>query len=324
MFWLKRICLTVLAVVLIVPLAFFGFAMMRESQTLDQALPTVGRLVETVEGRIFVLDEGPEDGPVLLFAHGTAAWSGLWQPVLEAAAEGGFRAIAYDLPPFGYSDRDPQARYGRVDQAARIAVLVDAMEIRPILVAHSFGAGPGVEAVMRRPNLFAGLVVVDGAIGPGADTEATLPLPLRLPVLRRVIVSSTLTNPLLTRRGLAMLVQNRDAATSERARLLQAPMRRQGTTAAYADWLPTLLAPSTDAFSMQRENYATLTLPVAYIWGAEDTVTPLEQGRELADLTPGAELFILSDVGHIPQIEAPEEFLDVLFSATRAMTSEHR
>ena len=48
------------------------------------------------------------------------------------------------------------------------------------------------------------------------------------------------------------------------------------------------------------------------IWGEQDTVTPLDQGRRAVALVPGAELITLPDVGHIPQIEAPNAFLDAL------------
>ena len=77
-------------------------AVLRETQTAAQVAPSEGRFVDTAQGRIFVLEQGPADGVPVLLAHGTGAWAGLWQPVLEALAEKGYRAIAFDLPPFGF------------------------------------------------------------------------------------------------------------------------------------------------------------------------------------------------------------------------------
>jgi pimeloyl-ACP methyl ester carboxylesterase len=253
---------------------------------------------------VFIWEEGPPDGPVLLFAHGTAAWSGLWRPVLEEMGSAGWRAVAFDMPPFGFSERAVDGVYSRQAQAARLLALIDAMEIRPILVAHSVGAGPGVEAVMTRPDAFAGLVVVDGAIGLGGHrAETTLSLPLRYRPIREAITAASMTNPLLTKRFLRGLIHVKEAATDEIVDVLTRPLSRAGTTRAYADWVPSLLVPPRNALSTRPESYQALTLPVAYIWGAEDTVTPLAQGEELAALTPGAELVVLPGIGHIPQIE---------------------
>ncbi len=292
----------------------------RESASVDDILPAGGRLVETAAGRVFVLEEGPADGPVLLFAHGTAAWSGLWAPVLQAMGAQGWRAVAFDQPPFGYSERAADGDYSRQAQAERILALVEAMEARPVLVAHSVGAGPGVEAVMLNSDAFAGLIVVDGALGLGLQAEdARLPLPLRSAVLAEAVTALTMTNPLLTRTFLRGFVHQKAAATDARVALLQAPFTRQGTTRAYALWLPSLLVPRREALSTQPINYAALKLPVAYIWGEQDSVTPLHQGRRLAEITPGARLFTLPGVGHIPQIEDEAAFLLVLAEALRSI-----
>jgi pimeloyl-ACP methyl ester carboxylesterase len=58
-------------------------------------------------------------------------------------------------------------------------------------------------------------------------------------------------------------------------------------------------------------------LPLAVIWGDRDTITPLDQGRRLASLAPGATLDVLPGVGHIPQIEDPRAFQEALLRVLR-------
>lgn len=303
-----------LALLILVALIIVGFrlaASWRETGSVAELRPADGRLVATEAGQLHVIDLGPRDGPALLFLHGAGAWAGLWRPVLQQMADEGFRAIAVDMPPFGFSQRDPAGDYGRERQAARILALMTSLDIRPVLVAHSFAAGPGVEAVMRDPDRFAGLVVVDGALG--IDSEGgKLPLPLRPQIMREALVSLTATNPLMTRRLLASLVHVKDAASDEVVAVLQRPMGLKGSSAAFADWLPALLQPGADALSLRAESYRDLCLRTVFVWGAQDTVTPLAQGRDAAELVPGAELVVLEGVGHIPQIEAPAAFLEAL------------
>ena len=314
--WVFRLILVLGVLAALVLGVASGAAMLRETQARSEILPTEGRLVDTADGAIFVLETGPEDGPPLLFAHGTAAWSGLWQPVLEAAVADGWRAIAFDMPPFGFSDHAADRLYARPRQAERILALVAAMNIKPIFVAHSVGAGPAVEAVMQDQGAFAGLIVVDGALALGRHAEAeTLPLPLRPEPIRKAATALTMTNPLLTRQFLSGFVHKKDAVTDDRVALLQRPMVRKNTTAAYADWLPNLLAAPTDARSTRAEEFQALALPVVYIWGAEDTITPLYQAQDLTRLTPGATLITLPGVGHIPQIEDTPAFLLALTDA---------
>lgn len=312
---MRRFLLFLLGLVLGVILSVAGFriaAALRETEPLEAVLPAEGRLVQTDVGALFVQEAGPPDGPVLLFLHGTAAWLGLWRPVLDEMADRGYRAIALDMPPFGFSQRDPAGRYDRPRQAEVVLALTRALDIRPVLVAHSFGAGPGVEAAMRAPEAFAGLVVVNGALGIGAGPGA-LPLPLRSDWLRQLGIASTASNPLMTRRLLASFLYVRSAATEEVAAVLQRPLVRQGSTAAYADWLPALLSAAPDAISHNADAYAGLCrLPTAFLWGGKDSVTPLTQGRQAAALVPGAALIVIGNVGHIPQIEAPEAFLSAL------------
>jgi len=262
---------------------------------------------------VYVEETGPRDAQPVLLVHGSVGWSRFWFETSDALAKAGYRAIAFDLSPMGYSERDPAGDYSRATQAARINALVDAMGIKPVLVAHSFGAGPATEAVMLQQEKYAGFVIVDGAIGVGSHEDArTLPLPLRATLIREAAVSATITNPLLLKPLVQMFLHKKDAATDTYMQLLKRPFTLDGTTSELAQWLPTLLVPPTDALSTRRDSYAAITLPTGIIWGEEDTATPPSQGRELHALIPGSTLVMLPGLGHIPQIEDPAAFQKAL------------
>jgi pimeloyl-ACP methyl ester carboxylesterase len=104
--------------------------------------------------------------------------------------------------------------------------------------------------------------------------------------------------------------------------VLRAPMGRRGTTSAYAAWLPNLFSKSDGALSRRSANLRAIRVPVALIWGGADTVTPVEQGRRLAELTRSRSLTILPGVGHIPHIEDPAGFTKALDSALAGLAEE--
>jgi pimeloyl-ACP methyl ester carboxylesterase len=259
-------------------------AWIRESASAEDLAPDTGRFIETATGQIFTQSAGPQDAQPILLAHGTAAWSGFWaKEVALLGATGAYRATAFDMPPFGLSDRPKTPDYSRTTQATRILAS------------------------------FAGLVIIDGALALTENPEAEqLPLPLRPMPLRKTLVAASVTNPWATRVLLRGLIHQKDAATDHYIDVLQHPQRRIGTTGATADWLPALLAPETDSLSRDPAAYANLPIPVRIIWGDQDTVTPPAQAEALAAALGQGDVRYLKDVGHIPHIEAPEAFADLL------------
>ncbi len=307
----------ILAIVLLTVLALTGLrlaAHLRETDYADTA-PDIGRHVSTAQGETFSIAMGPPDGEEVLLIHGSVGWSGTWMHTLEELADAGYFAVAIDVPPMGYSGRPPDADFGRSSNAERILAFMDALGMQPHLVAHSFGAGAAVEAVMQRPDAVQSLTVIAGALPLDPTGTEELPAYLRPVWLREVAVSATVTNPLVSRPLLQAFLHRDEAATDEVLETLSQPATQQGSTEALARWLPTLLIPPVGLPSTQSEAYRILDVPTALIWGAEDTTTPLSDGENLAALISGATLTVIPDVGHIPMIEDPEAFDAALLAA---------
>jgi pimeloyl-ACP methyl ester carboxylesterase len=306
---------------------FRGAAAWRETETAEALAPKTGQFVETPTGRVFVQDSGPRDGIPVVLIHGTAAWSEFWRGTIDHLNSQRYRVIAVDLPPFGFSDRSTNADYSRAAQTERIIGALDALKIdRALFVGHSFGAGATVETVMRHPARVRGLVLVAGALNLPAPNQPIPPAPaaiisfLDLPVLPELLIAATATNPMLSRRLLGTMVARKEAATPELAAVLQRPMRRRGTTREFAIWAKAFLTPDLAAQSMQPDAYKLIAVKTRLIWGDLDTLTPLQQGRRLEALIPGASLSLMPGVGHIPQIEGPDNFRPLLVQLLRDVT----
>jgi pimeloyl-ACP methyl ester carboxylesterase len=52
-----------------------------------------------------------------------------------------------------------------------------------------------------------------------------------------------------------------------------------------------------------------IAIPTLVVWGAEDQLIPLEDGRDFAAKIPGAKLIVIPDSGHAPCIEKADLFL---------------
>ena len=310
-----------LVAIFAVLLALRGAAAWREEGSPPP--PPDTQIITTPTGSVAVHVSGPADGPRLLIVHGTAAWGGFWRDSAALLASQGWRVIAVDLPPFGWSGHDAQARYDRASQADRLAAVIHATGTDPaMIVAHSFGAGAATELALRHPARVRGLVLVDAALGqldPTAETAAASAMRFR--PFAELVTAALLTNPVALPPLLRSLLANKDSA-DQWISTLRAPMSRQGTTSAYAAWLPNLFAASDGALSRSSAALRQIKVPVAIIWGGADTVTPLVQGKRLASLTRAKSLAVLPGVGHIPHIEDPKGFTAALDRALDALQAK--
>lgn len=55
-----------------------------------------------------------------------------------------------------------------------------------------------------------------------------------------------------------------------------------------------------------------MNIPACIIWGKNDTVTPPEVAVDFEKLLPDAKLFWIDKCGHVPMMERPEEFIEIL------------
>ena len=302
----------------------------REASTSTALAPPGSRWVESGDAELFIRQWGPADGPLLLLSHGTGAWSGTWFDLPDALAAAGWRVIAVDLPPFGFSKTHAapaSADYRRAAQAKRLLALLAALGQKDVtLVGHSFGAGPALEAAMLDDGRLRQLVLVDPALGLGSNGEPPACAPegvadamLSSRALRSALVGGIATQPRFTPFLLAQFVHRKEAVSPARVPAYQQPFRQAGFSDGLGHWARAFARASCeDAQSLSPaalRNWSFKGLPVKLLWGEKDTVTPLAQARSLQEWMPQTTLDVIPQVGHIPHIEDPEAFARALIRA---------
>lgn len=276
------------------------------------AAPATGRFVDVRGVPVYVQVSGPANGAPVLLVHGTGAWSGTWFSLIPSLTHAGYRVIAVDLPPFGYSSKAPGLDVSRPAQAARLLAVLDALHVdRARVVGHSFGGGPALELALQAPSRVERLVLVDAALALDAapnDPSSTTCRALSHPGARYALLASTATNPLWARRLLRGFVARKDAVTDARLAAYRAPLEVQRATQALGAWGYAFACAPRTGLSVDTANVAKLAVPLHLVWGDADTITPIAQAERLKALVPGASLDVLHGVGHIPHIEDPASF----------------
>lgn len=150
-------------------------------------------LVDDTEGgqlRIHYLDEGPEDGDIVLLMHGQPVWSYLYRHMIPPLVDAGFRVIAPDLVGFGRSDKPTlQEDYTYARHVGWMSEWLTSLDLNGITVFfQDWGSLIGLRLVTAFPERFARVVLANGGL-PAGPIPGDFVAPLReayktLPVVR--------------------------------------------------------------------------------------------------------------------------------------------
>lgn len=92
--------------------------------------------------KVFVREEGPSDGEVIVMVHGVPSSSFLYRKFFFPLKNHGYRAIAFDFPGIGLSDKPDDADYSWEGLKDSMKLIIDALGVTDItLVIHDIG-GP--------------------------------------------------------------------------------------------------------------------------------------------------------------------------------------
>jgi len=231
---------------------------------------------------------------------------------MKIAADLGYRAVAIDLPPFGYSTRPTSFDYTRRKQAERIVATLDRLQTgKIVIVAHSFGAGPAITAAARMPEKILALALIDPALGfttPNATTVGDPPWIARLllgVLPLRLVLADVATHPAMMKTAVQRVIYKKEMATDEVVAVYQKQMFLQGKSEEMGKWIADFLLVRDAELIEEPQFFRRIPAPVTLVWGDRDDITPLWQGEKLMKLLPNAKLTVIPGVGHMPQIEDP-------------------
>ena len=250
-----------------------------------EALTGVENREVTVEGhRMHYLAAGPAGGPVVVLVHGLGGRAEDWSNLAPYFARAGFRVYMPDLFGFGRSEKPAEFSYAVHDQANAVVDFMDALGLKEVdLGGWSMGgwivqivAGTHPERVKRlmvfdsaglyeKPDWNTNLFMPKTAVELDELEALLTPDPPRIPgFVARDILRISAEHRWVTQRAIDTMLTGKDTTDS----LLQE-----------------------------------LKMPVLILWGKEDHITPLDEGKKMQQLIPESELLVYDGCGHL----APEQ-----------------
>jgi len=256
--------------------------------------------LERLGHEVFFRLDGPEDAPPLTLLHGFPSSSHDWAMVLPALAAGN-RVLSFDFLGFGDSDKPHEHRYSLLEQADLVEELWERLEFPPggAVIAHDYGVSVAQELLARGvpvrklawlngglyPDLHRPTDGQLALIGPDGEALAQALTPeLMVPGLRAVFARPVPDNLL---DDLAATAARREGLGNAHLLIAYVAERREHE----ARWVGALeSAPA----------------PYAFIWGMQDPVSGAHMLERVRERMQQASYTVLDEVGHYPQLEAPE------------------
>ncbi len=257
----------------------------------------VHRELEVPGARLRYRDEG--SGRAIVFVHGWTLDLDVWEPQMPLAAE--LRVLCYDRRGFGLSSGDPSLARDISDLGTLLSVLG---VVSPLLVGMSQGARVVLEFAARHPSYVRGLVL-DGAPPLPGDVPTD---DLALDSLRR----------LAEQRGLDAF--RRAWSMHPLTQLITGDARMHTLLARILARYPGRDLLANDALqreAIDRKLLADVRVPVLVINGARDTEARRRAGNLLCDALPSAEHVIIPDAAHLPNLDAPREYNQLMSGFAR-------
>lgn len=251
------------------------------------------------------------DGPAVILIHGLGASAEIWMHNITALAKD-HKVFVPDLPGFGRSEQPPPS-FDPFDYAKFIDNFMDALNIpRASLIGQSLGGGIALQYALQFPQKVEKLVLVDCA-GFGKGVRWTLKL-MSLPWIGEFV-----TYP--TRLGVALFFKFavRDSAVITKEFIdIYYKIFTQPSFQVFMLKITRMLLDihggKSEVLAPIMENLHKIKRPTLIVWGANDRVLPLQQAYAGKKKMPNAQLYIMNQCGHVPNLEKPEEFNNIVIA----------
>lgn len=235
------------------------------------------------------------EGPVVILLHGLGGDGSRWTATMNVLAKD-FRVIALDQIGFGASDK-PLVNY---DHGLLGEFLVEFMKAigvdKASILGHSMGAFVGMDAAVNHPEMVDRLILLDGGGMENAPRSAHLV---------QIQNGTTLAQ---TREYFELMFYDKSRVTDQMVR--DNYVRRLNASYTISRMQE---ARAKNLALLTEEQARGIRAPTLIIWGKQDELLDPSMAGELDRVIPDARVELLDKCGHIPQVEQPERFHQLVY-----------
>lgn len=270
--------------------------------------PAKGKFIEVDGVRLHYVEHGSGSPIVFLQGNGSMIEDLSSSGLLDKAAKNN-RAIAFDRPGFGHTERPHDRSWGPEEQAALLVKAFAILKIdKPVIVAHSWGTLVALSLALNHPQSVSRLVLLSGYYFASLRSDTVMSAPGAAPILGDLIQHTF--GPLIARLTATSVIEH-----------MFEPLRvSPAFKAAYSVGLVSrpsqLKAVATDTVSMPfnafelSSRYSELKLPVAIFAGDQDKIVDTDaQSKRLHEAIPQSSYHCEKNAGHMIHHAIPNDII---------------
>lgn len=246
-------------------------------------------------GTVRYFENGPADGPVVVFVHGLLVNADLWRKVIPTVVESGAHTYAVDWPLGSHSIPLPDADLTPPGVADLIASFLDALDLTDVTIVANDTGGAITQILMtRRPERIGGVVLASC----DAFERFFPPAFAFLPVLAKVPGSMAALTQIVRPKALQRLpitfgwVSKRPVPPATVASYLGPSRHNRAIRKDLARFLKTVNKRHTLAAA---EKLSAFDKPVLLAWATEEKLFPVSLAERLAQKLPNASIVEIAD-----------------------------
>lgn len=293
-----------------------GCVSMLPLEEVRRELSSADSLLELPAGDVHVERAGDKGSPVLLI-HGFGSSTWAWR-LIQPALANEHRTLAIDLWGFGLSDRPTATEH--YTRGGQVELVLDVMaELgyeQAHIVAHSYGGAIAMALAHDHPEKVLSLTLLASA-------------PPEYPIERRKLFAAFKPAVFTYLRGIGLRESNvrrvlgkmyydPSILDQELIDAYRERLRIEGATDAYYR----MTRPLARERHQPRIRYDELEPPMLVIWGENDAVVSVDDGRSAAGQIERARFEVIEQCGHVPMEEKPERVLALLLPYLEEIESQ--
>jgi len=257
--------------------------------------------------RIHYQEVGDENAPPIILIHGFISSNLIWSHVLKPLADAGFRAIAPDLPGYGYSDKPADAQYTIAEQARAVIGLMDRLGIdQAVIAGASYGGAVAAIIALDYPERVKKLILVGAVTNDDAKRKLLLRISC-LPLIGDVATPLFLGSRWILRKRMEDMYRRMGRPINEK--MVASRHHLLATSNAHRAMIRT--ARRWSANRIERDA-SLIRQPTLLVWGDHDDHIPIENALCMRDSLPNAKLIVFRNCGHLPPAEQPARFVEAV------------
>ena len=268
-------------------------------------------------GTIHYEKSGPDGGRPIVFIHGYAMASSLWQPLTERVAGWGSMCVAPTWPLGAHHEPMREGTELTMEgMAALVAEFLEALDLDDVVLVGNDTGGAIAQLVATTTPARLGALVLTSCdafehFPPGGSFKTLIAAAKFAPTFRAVL--SPLRRRTARERGFGQL------AHTDIDHLVVQWIKPALTDSRIREDLRRFTR------SLQRETMVNagarlsqFTKPALIAWSADDTFFPVEDGRRLAEALPDSRFELIEDARTFSMIDQPDVLAELIASFARS------